>query len=174
MPAPGLPARPKRPSSERRRVRLKVTQSYLDREPQGYGCVSEQTPSRRAPSRRLKSRSRILLAVQPRCLSVHMPRHYCNQACKKPQTRPKLMNKQQDRHFQSVPVPYPSHLLRQPLLVPRPSKLGNAFINIKTQGRRPRYKTTGKATLTGRFSAAVGTVRDTRTPNVWKPDPSTV
>lgn len=43
-----LPARPKRPPSERRRVRLKVTQSYLDREPQGYGCVSEQTPFQRA------------------------------------------------------------------------------------------------------------------------------
>ena len=45
-------------------------------------------------------------------------------------------------------------LQRPPFPAP---KLGNAFINIKTQGRRPRYKTTGKATLTGRFSAAVGT-----------------
>lgn len=48
-----------------------------------------------------------------------------------------------------------------PGLLPRryglPSTLGKADANLKTQARRPRYRMTGSATLTGRFSAAVGT-----------------
>ena len=38
-----------------------------------------------------------------------------------------------------------------------PVKLGNAEAITKTQARRPRYRMTGIATLTGRLSAAVGT-----------------
>ena len=51
-----------------------------------------------------------------------------------------------------------------PGLLPRrychPSKLGKAQAITKTQARRPRYRMTGIATLTGRFSVAVGTIRE--------------
>ena len=41
-----------------------------------------------------------------------------------------------------------------------PSTLGKAQAITKTQTRRPRYRMTGIATLTGRFSVAVGTIRE--------------
>ena len=53
-----------------------------------------------------------------------------------------------------------------PLAMPRPvrtlpaPKLGKAQAITKTQARRPRYRMTGIATLTGRFSVAVGTIRE--------------
>ena len=43
---------------------------------------------------------------------------------------------------------------------PRASTLGKAEAITKTQARRPRYRMTGIATLTGRFSSAVGTTHD--------------
>ena len=43
---------------------------------------------------------------------------------------------------------------------PLTSKLGKAQAITKTQARRPRYRMTGIATLTGRFSVAVGTIRE--------------
>ena len=53
-------------------------------------------------------------------------------------------------------APYPVPMLLPLYFLPA-SKLGNAGVNPKTQAEKPRYKITGTATLTGRFSAAVGT-----------------
>ena len=57
-------------------------------------------------------------------------------------------------YVQHLPAPSP------PPGPPQASKLGNARAIIKTQVGRPRYKATGKAMLTGRFSSAVRTVRE--------------
>ena len=53
-------------------------------------------------------------------------------------------------------APYPVPTLLPLYFLPAP-KLGNAEAITKTQARRPRYRMTGIATLTGRLSAAVGT-----------------
>ena len=57
-------------------------------------------------------------------------------------------------YVQHLPAPSP------PPGPPPASKLGKAQAITKTQARRPRYRMTGIATLTGRFSVAVGTIRE--------------
>ena len=56
-------------------------------------------------------------------------------------------------------APYPVPMLLPLYFLPA-SKLGKAQAITKTQARRPRYRMTGIATLTGRFSVAVGTIRE--------------